>query len=105
MGHPLVIQGTWEEIVAREAGRLAGRKVTVLVGTEEPWLVESLDAAIERITNRDAERVSAAREHILSASPRPRELPQGESVFDAVAGRWPGEETDEQVDAALETLS
>ena len=67
--------------------------------------VESLDAATARMASRTPEEISCVRERILAATPPPRELPDGTTIFDVVMGKWPGHETDEQISAALENLS
>jgi len=67
--------------------------------------IETLEAAIARMTTRTPEEIATARERLLAASPQPRELPAGQTILDAVMGKWPGDETDEQVFEALERLS
>lgn len=67
--------------------------------------VESLEAALTRMTSRTPEEIAATRERLLAATPPPRELPPGKTIFDVVMGKWPGEETDEQILTALEKLS
>ena len=66
---------------------------------------ESLEAAIAHMTSRTPEEIASVRERILAATPPPRELPTGKTIFDVVMGKWPGDETDEEIDAALEDLS
>jgi hypothetical protein len=66
---------------------------------------ETLETAIAKMTSRTPEEIAAARERLLAASPQPRELPMGQTIFDAVMGKWPGDETDEQIFEALERLS
>ncbi len=105
MDQPEVIEGTWEEILARDAARLAGRRVTLYVAPDAPGEPESLQAAVEWITSRTPEQITSARERLLAAAPAPRDLPDGATVLDAVMGRWPGDESDEEVNAALERLS
>lgn len=70
---------------------------------EEP--VERLDAAITRLTSRTPEEIASIRQRILAANPLPRELPEGQTILDTIMGKWPGEETDEQIREALEKLS
>lgn len=55
--------------------------------------------------NRTPEETRAIRERLLAATPPPREIPEGQNIFDVVMGRWPGDETDEQILDALEKLS
>jgi hypothetical protein len=66
---------------------------------------ESLAEAISRITSRSPEKIAAARERILAMTPEPRPLPADKTIFDVVMGKWPGRETDEEIDTALEQLS
>jgi hypothetical protein len=55
--------------------------------------------------HRTPKQVAEARTR-LQASIRPgAALPPGMTIFDAVAGKWPGDESDEQVAAALKDLS
>ena len=65
----------------------------------------SLEVALTRMIHRTPEEIAAARERLLAVTPPPRELPEGTTIFDAVMGKWPGDETDEQITAALEKLS
>lgn len=60
---------------------------------------------IEWLRNRTPAEVQAARERIFAASSAPRELPPGETILEVVVGKWPGTETDAEVQAALEKLS
>ena len=73
-------------------------------GVEEKE-VESLEAAIARMTSRTPKEIASVRERILAATPPPRELPEGKTIFDVVMGKWPGDETDEQIYEALRKLS
>lgn len=53
-------------------------------------------------TDADAERTLA---ELLAIARPPRPLPEGKTLSDVVEGSWPGDETDEQIRAALERLS
>lgn len=77
-----------------------GSEVSVVAG--EP---SALDLAVRRITNRTPEQVAADRARLLAKTPEPRPLPPGKSLADVIVGKWPGDETDEQVREALERLS
>ena len=73
-------------------------------GAEEKE-VESLEVAMARMVSRTPKEIASVRERILATTPPPRELPEGKTIFDVVMGKWPGEETDEEIQAALEALS
>jgi hypothetical protein len=55
--------------------------------------------------NRTEADILAARERLDKASSPPRPLPPGKTLDDMVRGKWPGDETDEQIREALERLS
>lgn len=67
--------------------------------------MDALSRAIEAMTHRTPVQKAAAREHALAAYPPRRPLPPGKTFSEVVAGKWPGDETDEQIEAALEELS
>jgi hypothetical protein len=59
-----------------------------------------------RIARRSGtHQVLATRERRLAKSPPPHPLPEGKSVYEVVAGTWPGDETDQQIRELLEKLS
>ena len=64
-----------------------------------------LAEAVARMTTRTAEQIGEARARAAELIRPGKPLPQGETIFGAVAGRWPGDETDEQVAEALRKLS
>jgi hypothetical protein len=106
MSEPHVLEGRWEEILSHNAAQLAGRYVRVYIEPEkEEEPAESLEAAIQRMTSRTPAEIASVRERILAATPPPRELPEGKTIFDVVMGQWPGNETDEEIHIALEKLS
>ncbi len=65
----------------------------------------ALDREIRWLTTRTPEQIEQARERILKASRPARPLPEGKTLSDMVEGKWPGDETDEQIHEALERLS
>jgi hypothetical protein len=69
---------------------------------EEP---SALDKAIAAIKNRTPEEKAAASERAVRTYKPRRELPPGKTLEDMVAGKWPGDETDDQIREALEKLS
>lgn len=60
---------------------------------------------LARLQARTPEEIMAARERMEKTSRPPRPLPPGMTLEDVVKGMWPGDETDEEVNAALERLS
>lgn len=65
----------------------------------------ALSQAISRMVNRTPEDIAKAQARAIAAC-RPRnDIPPGKTLFDMVAGKWPGDETDEQIEEALERLS
>ncbi len=64
-----------------------------------------LQLALDRIQHRTTSQIELARERILKASRPARPLPEGMTLSDMVEGKWPGNETDEQIREALERLS
>ena len=64
-----------------------------------------LEQELTRLRQRSPEQVAEARERILKASRPARPLPDGKSLSDMVEGKWPGDETDEEIRLALEELS
>jgi hypothetical protein len=80
-----------------------------ITADRERWQAKGLNYtladAIARRANRTPEEIEAAREeafrHVIPGLP----LPPGKTLEDMVAGKWPGDETDEEIAAALEQLS
>jgi len=65
----------------------------------------ALDRALAAMRNRTPEQIAEMRERVLAATRPPRSLPPGKTLADVIVGKWPGNETDEQIQAALEELS
>ncbi len=65
----------------------------------------SLDAALYRAMNRTDEEKQADRDAIYATARRAEPLPPGETLESLVVGKWPGDETDEQIEVALADLS
>jgi hypothetical protein len=57
------------------------------------------------LAHRTDEEIEETRRRIFALSPPPRPLPEGKTLADVVEGKWPGDETDEQVREALDRLS
>jgi hypothetical protein len=96
--------------LAEYAGRLV-RNHLPLRSTEptatnnESDEADPLSIAVARMTNRSPEDKAAARAHALATYQPRRTLPPGKTFSDVISGKWPGDETDEQINAALEELS
>lgn len=107
MAQTQMVEGKWEEIVARDGDKLAGREVQDYFdqdnGTTDGH--SPLDAAIARLNTRTPAEIAAARNRVLAASPKPLPIPEGKTLSDMIMGKWPGTETDEQINTALERLS
>ena len=70
-----------------------------------PEGTDALTIAIERLVNRTPEVKAADRAEIMKTVRKGRPLPPCKSFFEVVQGPWPGDETDEQINEALERLS
>ena len=57
------------------------------------------------LQTRTPEQIAEARERVLAHSRRAKPLPPGKTLEDMVFGKWPGEETDKEINTALEDLS
>jgi hypothetical protein len=95
---------------AEYAGRLVRTYLPVIssessTGASESSEADPLNSAIARMTNRSAGERAAARAHALTTYQPRRPLPPGKTFSEVVGGQWPGDETDEQVNTALEELS
>ena len=102
MALPQLIEGTWEEILTHKKA-LEGRKVKVFVQPiEEEY---TLEAALTKLNNRTPEEIASARQRILNAASVPQSLPEGKTLNDVILGQWPGDESDEEINALLEKLS
>ena len=60
---------------------------------------------VYRWANRTPEQKLADREEAMKWLRPGRPLPPGKTFFEVVQGTWPGDETDEEVNRALEELS
>lgn len=66
---------------------------------------DALTRAIAEMKNRAPEEIAETQAHAIAACKPRNEIPPGKTLFDMVAGKWPGDETDEQIKEALERLS
>jgi len=60
---------------------------------------------VYRWANRTPEQILIDREAAMKYLKPARPLPPGTTFFEVVQGTWPGDETDEEVNRALEALS
>lgn len=65
----------------------------------------ALERAIAQMMNRAPEEVEETRARLFQEMEQPRPLPPGKMLFDVICGQWPGDESDEEVLAALAKLS
>lgn len=66
---------------------------------------DALAQAVAKMTNRTPEQIAEAQAWAVATYKPQNPLPPDMSLFDALAGKWPGNETDEQIASALERLS
>lgn len=64
-----------------------------------------LSIAIARMTSRTPEQVAEAQVRAIETYLPRRPVPAGKTLAELVCGQWPGDETDEQIEAALSELS
>jgi hypothetical protein len=96
-----IIEGTGEELIEVLSRKPKERFRLVPIDRD----FQTFEEAFAQATNRTDEEVTAARTRLIQASPSPRELPEGKTLEDVVTGKWPGDETDEQIFEALRKLS
>jgi predicted DNA-binding antitoxin AbrB/MazE fold protein len=65
----------------------------------------SAERYVQWLRSRTPEEIEATWDRLLSISRPAAPFPPGKTLSDMVEGKWPGDETDEQVHAALERLS
>ncbi|HEX5084026.1 MAG TPA: hypothetical protein VFY40_18410 [Blastocatellia bacterium] len=66
---------------------------------------DAFERAFAQMTNRTPEEIEETRARIFQEMVSPLPLPPGKTLADILYGQWPGDETDEEVLAALEKLS
>ena len=71
--------------------------------TDEPENPDALARAVAAMINRTPEQRRAARERAIREFRPEYDLPPGKTIFDVV--KWPGDETEEEIFAALDELS
>ncbi len=76
-----------------------------LNGTDDDVDPDALERAVAQMINRTPEEIEQTRARLFQQMEPPRPLPPGQTLFDVICGKWPGDETDEEVLRALEKLS
>jgi hypothetical protein len=80
-----------------------------IAADREHWLAQGLNYALSdsmaRWRNRSPEEVARTQAEYLALATPGKPLPPGKTLADMVVGQWPGDETDEEILAALERLS
>ena len=64
-----------------------------------------LDQAVYAMTHRTPDQISEAQARAMEAYKPIRTVPAGRTLADVVSGKWPGDESDAQINAALSELS
>jgi predicted DNA-binding antitoxin AbrB/MazE fold protein len=101
-----IIRAIYENGVFKPKG-----PVSVPEGSEvvfEPEVVVEPDILAQEIawlTNRTDAEIEETRRRLNALSPPPAPIPEGKTLSDMVEGKWPGDETDEQINEALKRLS
>ena len=75
------------------------------LGTDDTPQPDLLAEAVKKLTTRTPDQVLADRATVLATARRGRALPAGKTLFDVVEGTWPGDESDAEIQRALERLS
>lgn len=103
---PTVFEGTRDECTSFVNG-LPPKRYHIEISDldEAPVERDYLAEALRKATDRTPEQMLADRAEVLAKSRKAKPLPPGKTLRDVVVGQWPGDETDEQIRAALEELS
>lgn len=67
--------------------------------------LSAYEKVMARIANRTPEQIAEAQRRALASARPACPLPPGKTLADMVFGKWPGNETDEEIIAALKELS
>ena len=103
---PAVFEGTPAEIAYFVNGLPPKRYHIEISDLGEPVAERDyLAEAVRRARERTPEQMSADRADVLAGVRKGAPLPPGKTLDDVVRGKWPGDETDEEIRAALEELS
>lgn len=94
----------------RDLGQIAAAVLRVAKNAEE-YSADTgnpktdFDLALTSMQTRTPQQIAEARERVLTKSRRAKPLPDGKTLEDLVWRKWPGDETDEQIETELEALS
>jgi hypothetical protein len=66
---------------------------------------DALSRAIARMANRSPEEIAKAQARAITECKPEHSLQPEQTIFDVVGGKWPGDESDQQIKEALEKLS
>lgn len=101
-----------QELAAENGQDLADYTLSLILshvqscGGEDPeGNTDLLAEAVARMTSRSPEQLAEIRERSAGFARPGKPLPTGQTIFDAVIGKWPGQESDEEVTEALRRLS
>ena len=97
-----------EQFGEQNAAQLAGCNVRITiepVDDEADKDVFSLDAGIARLNGRTPDEILTARNRMLSEASEPLPFPAGKTFAEVIMGQWPGDESDDEIAAALRALS
>ena len=64
-----------------------------------------LEEAVARMTGRNQEQIAKAQARATAFIRPGKPLRDGETILDAVAGKWPGAESDQEIAEAIRRLS
>ena len=94
-----------EPVLLPEACEVEFEPRLVSLPAEAPPRLEAELAWLEGLKSRTDAEIEAARRRLDALSPPPAPIPEGKTLSDMVEGKWPGDETDEQINEALKRLS
>ena len=66
---------------------------------------DALTRALAKFTNRTPEEIAQAQAQAIRSYKPERELPAGATLLDVVSGKWPGDESEDEIAQALRKLS
>lgn len=68
-------------------------------------VLDAIQEGLEAYNRRTPAEIAAVRARLFAQSRPARPLPPGKTREDVIVGQWPGDETDEEIEAALAELS
>lgn len=80
-----------------EGDKVQIRLLNIIRATPEEDDPGALQRAVARMTSRTPEEVEATRARLFAEMESPTPLPPGKTLEDVISGKWPGDETDEEV--------